>query len=91
MNFKEFFKILLFFIFVFLVSFTMLYVIIDPIVQDAYNKGYQRGINETCRAEWFFLTQSVGNNPEKDDYYNQLDINGFFQPNNSLNFPESPK
>ena len=28
--------------------------LIKPIVEDAYNKGYKRGINETCNSVWEF-------------------------------------
>jgi hypothetical protein len=31
-----------------LVTFLLLYIIVSPMVQDAYKKGYERGVSENC-------------------------------------------
>lgn len=41
-------KLLLVFIGSFVIAVIFISLFLNPIVQDAYNKGYQRGINESC-------------------------------------------
>ena len=43
-------KLLLVFFGSLVVTFLFLYIVISPIVQDAYNKGYERGVVESCPA-----------------------------------------
>ena len=44
----DYMKALIIFISTMIVSAIVMYIFINPIVQDAYNKGYKRGIDEKC-------------------------------------------
>lgn len=51
----------LIFIGVMFLTFIIMGAVVEPIVQDAYQKGYERGKNETCKL--YFPNQWTGDNP----------------------------
>jgi hypothetical protein len=42
-------KIVLSYFLLLIVTFVVLYIFINPMIQDAYNKGYERGLGENCQ------------------------------------------
>ena len=50
-------KLLLVFFGSLAIAFVFLYFVVNPMVQDSYNKGYQRGINESCPDLMEFCNQ----------------------------------
>jgi len=70
---------------VFLITFVGIFLIfwmlINPMVQDSYNKGYLRGLNETCNQEWFFKNPISENWNDDSPFGN----NNIIMPNFSLN------
>lgn len=43
-------------------TFALLYSLINPLVQDAYSKGYEKGKNDTCRV-FIEYKEEKGDNP----------------------------
>jgi hypothetical protein len=54
------------------VTFILIYVFMNPMIQDAYKKGYDKGKNETCKI--FNSDAWTGDNPTNKEINISLNI-----------------